>query len=153
MPLQGDISFVCVLGSTSKLSTKIDAARNSEEKHIHLLIPKLDIESKFKDELVEFMVKRGASLAFDDNDADFTPMCKDPNGWYIETIIQKTKAKTDEIGLEAAAATAVIMNEKSAMEDPYEIIDFLANKPFTFYIYSGLNAGNAEMLFYGQMVK
>ena len=94
------------------------------------------------------MQKRGAGLAFTDN-ADFSVMCPDAF-WMITDIIQKTKIKIDEDGIEAAAATAIMMCESALMvEDKPK--EFIADKPFKFYICGGEN--NAEMLFCGQVVK
>ena len=48
-----------------------------------------------------FLKSRGAGTAFS-NGADFSIMCSD-YPLYISDIIQKTKIKIDEEGLEAAA--------------------------------------------------
>ena len=80
-------------------------------------------------------------------------MCADIQ-WYINDIIQKTKLNVDENGLEAAAVTAIVMTDGAALpEDEPEPVDFIANRPFTFYIYSGLYGDTPIQLFAGQYVK
>lgn len=147
LPMKGNIYFVCVIGSTTNLYEKL---KNTEFKPIHLKIPKLDIESTFEREMINFLVERGTTLPFTDS-ADFKQMCIDEN-WFIKDIIQKAKIKSDENGLEAAAVTAIIMNATSAIEpEVEEPIDFIANEPFSFFIFSDLY-DNPEMLFCGQVV-
>ena len=74
--------------------------------------------------------------------------------WFIDDIIQKTKIKTDEDGIEAAAVTAIEVKATGFMEpDQSKPKEFIADHPFSFYIYSGLWNENPEMLFYGQCVK
>ena len=53
--------------------------------------------------------------------------------------MQKTKIKTDEKGLEAAAATAVLIVKNTAFIEKEEPIEFVADKPFSFYVYTDIN--------------
>ena len=56
----------------------------------------------------------------------------------------------------AAAATAIIMKDNAVIleEEPPKPIDFIANKPFTFYIYSdSQELTEPELIFYGQYVE
>ena len=71
----------------------------------------------------------------------------------ILTIIQKTKIKVDEEGLEAAAVTAIMMDNATSISPskPQPKI-FKADKPFSFYIYSNDELPK-ELLFYGEMNK
>ena len=68
---------------------------------------------------------------------------------FISDIIQKTKIEVDENGIKAAAATAVMMKETCA--EPGEVINFIANQPFTYMILT--DSETPELLFYGQLVK
>ena len=68
----------------------------------------------------------------------------------ISDIVQKTKITIDEDGLEAAAATAIMMDE-ACCEINEEPKEFIANEPFRFYICGGEN--DSEVLFSGQIVK
>ena len=151
LPMQGNISFVCVIGDITDLNNKILTAISDIE-HIHLIIPKLDIESTFNNEMVEFLKLRGVNKSFT-GEANFNSMCKSED-WFISKIIQKAKIKSDEDGLEAAAVTAIMMETTAFFEaEEYKIINFTANEPFSFFIYSGLLTGEPEMLFCGHVVK
>lgn len=148
IPLEGKKSLVCVIGDTGSLSNKISHASITK---VHLSIPKMDIETSLEDnELVKFLEERGAGDAFNPIHADFTEMYDKESGlnWYIDTIIQKAKIKTDENGLEAAAVTAIVMKGTSVDTNMPE--EFIANEPFSFYV---LDENNNEILFFGQMVK
>ena len=62
--------------------------------------------------------------------------------------MQKTKIKVDEEGLEAAAVTAIMMNNVTAiMPEENKIYEFNADRPFSFYIYT---ENENELLFYGK---
>jgi serpin B len=146
LPLNGRINAVFVLGEIDDIH---DAMNKAAYEDVIVKLPKFEVESAFvENELIDFLQKRGAGLAFTDN-ADFSVMCPDAF-WMITDIIQKTKIKIDEDGIEAAAATAIMMCESALMvEDKPK--EFIADKPFKFYICGGEN--NAEMLFCGQVVK
>lgn len=151
LPMDGNISFVCVLGDTSDLENKIKSA---EYRDIHLVLPKMEIESSFDNsEMVNFVIGRGAKVPFT-GDANFNSMCVSED-WYINDIIQKAKIKTDEEGIEASAATAILMEATAAFDPttPPPVIDFIADHPFSFFIYCDINSDAPEMLFCGQMVK
>ena len=69
---------------------------------------------------------------------------------FISDIIQKTKIKVDEEGIEAAAATAIMMTEGAFLEQP-EVKEFTADEPFKFMILTA--SEEPELLFYGQIVE
>ena len=69
--------------------------------------------------------------------------------FYISQVLQKTYIDVDENGTEAAAATAVLMKATSAMPQPEEIIEFVANKPFTYFI---RDDESGEVLFLGKIL-
>jgi len=82
--------------------------------------------------------------AFSDN-ADFSGMTSKKD-LYISNVIHQAYVAVDEEGTEAAAATAVIMFEKSAVM-PMNI--FRADHPFVFIIQEK-DTGN--ILFLGRVV-
>ena len=146
LPMNGGIDAVFVLGEIEDVH---DALSKATSEDVRVQIPKFEIESNFsKNEFLDFMVARGAQTPFDDR-ADFSIMCPDCP-LCISDIIQKTKIKVDEDGLEAAAATAIMMVESCALEEE-EPKEFIANEPFKFYILGGEN--DQEVLFSGQIVK
>ena len=68
----------------------------------------------------------------------------------MDDIVQKTKIKIYEEGLEAAAATGLIMKNGAAF-NPEQPKEFLADRAFSFYL---IQEGDApELLFWGQIVK
>ncbi len=145
LPMNGGINAVFILGDVDDIMNKLN---NASFETVNIALPKFEIESSFsQNELVDFMMSRGAELPFT-ADADFSIMCEDAS-MYITDIIQKTKIKVDEDGIEAAAATAVIMTE-SAMEIT-ETKDFTADEPFKYMITT--SGDNPELLFYGQLVE
>ncbi|MCR5153259.1 MAG: hypothetical protein K6B75_00275 [Lachnospiraceae bacterium] len=147
LPMNGGVSMAFVLGSTDGLADKIAKA---ETESVIVTIPKFELETEFSNkEFVSFLGKNGVRRAFNDAEADFSAMMD--YDIYVSDIIQKTKIKLDEDGVEAAAATAVVMRTKSA---PLETQpkEFTANKPFSFFIYTTCNDTTAIM-FAGEIVK
>ncbi len=132
LPLNGGLEMILVLGDNEDY---LEALSNASFEEVHVKMPKFDVESSFtQNEFIDFLKEQGADLAFDGN-ADFSVMCPDTS-WYISDIIQKTRIKVDEEGLEAAAATALMMTE-GAFEGPIEPKEFIADEPFRFYIVGG----------------
>ncbi len=147
LPLNGGVDAVFVLGDIEDIQ---DALSKASRQDVVVKLPKFEVESAFADnEFIDFMQKRGAGLAFSDY-ADFSVMCPE-TAWQITDIIQKTRIKVDEDGLEAAAATAIMMCESALMIDERKPKEFIADEPFKFYIFAGEN--DSEMLFCGQVVE
>lgn len=153
LSMDGDIQYIMVLGSAENLMEKLAGA---EYTLVHLRFPKLDIESTFgKEDLIGYLSARGARLAFDEARADFSAMTDTSDRpWYVADIVQKAKIKTDEEGLEASAATVITVAEGGAFfEEPEQPKQFIADRPFLFYVFSELYGEQPEMLFSGQVVK
>ena len=147
LPMQGGVYMAFVLGSTEGLAEKISAA---SYENVTVTIPKMDLETEFSSgELVDFLKENGVSLAFDDQKADFTGMLD--RQLYVSDIIQKTRIKLDEEGVEAAAVTA-IMVEQSAYIMPKEPKTFTADEPFSFFIYTTCN-DTTSIMFAGEIVE
>jgi serpin B len=146
LPLNGGIDAIFVLGDITDIQSVL-AKANYEEVIVQL--PKFDVETSLSEqELIHYLNEQGARLAFTP-DADFSVMCPDTS-WLISDIIQKTRIKVDESGLEAAAATAIIAVEGAIFEE-FKPKEFIADEPFKFYICAGDN--DSEMLFCGQIVE
>ena len=147
LPMRGGVNMAFVLGDTSNIAKKITKA---ESKQVTVKIPKIDIETTLgKKEMVDFLKENGVRDAFDRKKADFSKMI-DHKIW-IDDIIQKTKIKTDENGVEAAAVTAVVFGDMAAYE-PANPIEFTADRPFSFYIYTTCDDITAT-LFAGAMAE
>ncbi len=149
IPMNGSINAVFVLGSAEGLKDKMDQAEYCE---VIVKLPKFDVDTSFEhQEFVEFLAARGADLPFrQDGSADFSALCEGAD-WFISDIIQKSKIKLDEDGIEAAAVTAIMVRATSAMPKPEEPREFTADRPFSFALVTGGEA--PELLFYGQIVK
>lgn len=148
LPLLGDKQLVIVTGDCD-LENEL---KNLERHRIHLRVPKFEQESSYENnEFIDLLRSLNVELAFNDGLADFSFM-NELSNWYISDIIQKTKIKVNEQGLEAAAVTAIIAKE-GFMIDENEIIELTLNKPFKYYIYSSVfDADNSLLLFNGQFI-
>ena len=151
IPMKYGVNAVFVLGKISDIDKALSEVTYVD---VDVKLPKMDMESEFgSDELIGFIKKRGAVLAVrSDGTADFSLMSD--SSVFIDEIIQKTRIKTDEEGLEASAVTAIMMTESAALvtEQP-EVKEFHAEEPFQFMIYTPLENGENEILFYGHMVE
>lgn len=147
LPMKGGIYMAFVLGSQDGLSEKIAKA---DFENVKVTIPKIDLETDLSGgELVDFLKDSGVKLAFDAEKADFSAMLD--NSIYVSDIIQKTRLKLDEEGVEAAAVTAVMV-AVTALWRPEEPKEFTADKPFSFYIYTTCN-DFTSLMFAGEIVE
>ena len=147
LPMKGGVSMAFVLGSREGIAGKISNARSE---NVRVKIPKMDLETDFsKGEFVDFLKSSGVSLAFSAGLADFSAMIDHPV--YVSDIIQKTRIKLDEEGVEAAAVTA-IMERTAGDVGPVEPKEFTADEPFSFFIYTTCNDTTA-ILFAGEIVE
>ena len=145
--LQGGIEMALVLGDASGLADKLAAA---ELRKVHVSLPKFEVETSFdQKELVDYLKQIGCEKMFMDfGAAEFDPMFT--KEIYVDDIIQKAKVKVDENGLEAAAATAVIMVRATALPNPEQPVEFTADRPFSFCILR--EDESPELLFWGQIM-
>ena len=150
LPLDYGVKAAFVIGEIDDIDS---ALKEATEYEVDIKLPKLDMESEFDSSvLIGYLKSQGVELAFDKSGAaDFSTMSTVPV--YISDILQKTRIKTDEDGLEAAAVTAVMMTEAAAMPEEKEVKTFYATEPFKFFVYTELENEENEVLFYGQMVK
>ena len=150
VPLRGGLYFVAVLGDDSDWMEQYAAARYDD---VDLWLPKLDTESDFgKETLLGYLAERGAADAFSPTNAACSGMSE--TAWYIQSMLQKARIKTDEDGLEAAAVTAIAYALGAASTDYIEphYKEFHADRPFTYYITAG-SANAPLVVFAGQEVK
>ncbi len=147
LPMRSGVSMAFVIGSRDGLAEKISKAN---QENVIVTIPKIDLETDFTNgEFVDFLKAFGVKSAFDAGSADFSAMINHPV--FVSDIIQKTRIKLDEKGVEAAAVTAIMMEECSAYE-PNQPKEFTADEPFSFFIYTTCNDTTAIM-FAGEIVE
>ena len=96
------------------------------ETKVDLLIPKFKIEEKY--ELKKTLISLGMETAFTTS-ANFKNMTG-RSDLMIDDVIHQSFIEIDEKGTEAAAATAVVVREKSAPQVTYVNL----NRPFVFII-------------------
>ena len=147
LPLQGGVSMVFVLGDDAGLADKLAQA---EYRSVEVSIPMFDVETTFdQEELMDYLKLLGCDRMFSDVTAEFGPMYTED--LYVVDIIQKAKVHVDETGLEAAAATAIVMDNKGIAYFEEAPVVFCADRPFSFYV---LQEGETpELLFWGQIVR
>jgi len=99
---------------------------NLSDKSVNVTMPKYEFESQFS--LADTLEAMGMPDAFSAS-ADFSGMDGSLR-LVITDVIHKAFIATDEAGTEAAAATAVILNEKGMPE----FAEFKVDRPFIFLI-------------------
>ena len=139
MPYQGkDLSMVVLLpkkdAGIAKLAKSLTAGnidlwikRLRRPRKVRVYFPRFKMTYKMK--MNEVLKKMGMPEAFGMK-ADFSGMTGSRD-LFISGVFHKAFVKVDEKGTEAAAATAVVMQLKSAM--PRQLI-FKADRPFLFLI-------------------
>jgi serpin B len=93
----------------------------------------------------------GMGQAFDSTAADFTGMCANPPdglNLYIADVLQKAMIAMQETGVEAAAATAVIMAGRAAAGVPPTPTPMVVNRP---YLLSIVDVPTGAILFLGHI--
>jgi len=134
----GELSMVILLpgkhDGLRALEAKLEAkaladwlAKAREEKDLDLYLPKFRIETP-EMMLNEPLKQLGMVLAFDQGRADLTGLHSGNEQLFVSAVVQKAFVDVNEEGTEAAAATAVAIDAKSAR------LDFRADRPFLFLI-------------------
>jgi serpin B len=106
-------------------------------------LPKFKFTAEFN--LKKVLSEMGMKLAFQQGKADFSGMTS-LKKLYIFEVIHKAFVDVHEKGTEAAAATAVVVNDESARISPRA--KFQADHPFLFLIQ---DAGTGSILFLGRV--
>jgi serpin B len=153
----GDIAMDIILPRKNDglpaLEAKLDGAglvkllATMKSTNVDVAVPKFKVRSSVS--MKDMLSKLGMKTAFS-RAADFSGMItKAGEPLYIDQIYHQGFVDVDEQGTEAAAATAVVMNDESApMRDP-KATAFHADHPFVWLI-RDLKTG--EILFYGRVV-
>jgi serpin B len=120
-----------------------EAGRQMRHTLLDLHIPKFKIESGM--DLEKVLSAMGMPRAFS-NRAEFSGMTGDDT-LKIDKVIHKAMIEVQEAGTEAAAATAVVMIQKTSI-DLDEPVLFKADRPFLFFIRDNRHH---SILFMGQV--
>jgi len=118
---------------------------------VHLQLPKFELE--FEQNLNEILIGLGMYEAFDEDLADFTGM-REKGELYINRVIHKTYLKVFEDGCEAAAVTAIEINERGAAMPIEEIIyEMKVNRPFLFLLKNNKLPTGHDLVFMSKIEK
>lgn len=113
---------------------------------VEVYLPKFKMTLPLK--LSSSLKAMGMELCFSDQ-ADYSGISKQ-EGLKISEVIHKAFIEVDEVGTEAAAATAVVMQAtSSAMQERSMPKVFNANRPFLFYI---VDDATGSILFMGRLM-
>jgi serpin B len=109
-----------------------EALAGLRDQPVRIRLPKF--EYSYYTSFVDTLKSLGMIAAF--GNADFSNMTGGPNGLFIGDVLHKCYIKVDELGAEAAAVTAVIVDRAGYAVTPENIAEFYADRPFLFAIYS-----------------
>lgn len=128
LPIENDISYM-----ESKLNNDYfnDLKGDMAPEYMSLFLPKFKFELKYL--LNDMLCEMGMPTAFSD-DADFSGIGASPGPLKISKVIHQSFVEVNEEGTEAAAATAVIMDNYSIVSYSPQPIVFNADHPFIFFI-------------------
>lgn len=144
--LEGGLWLEVCLDPDARPQDMMSAMYNAQWRRLDVKMPKLDLETTLgAGELAGYLSANGAADAFGDS-ADFSAMTDPGTAWHIGDIIQKTRLKTDEDGLEAAAVTAIMMTDAAILDDPDVPIEFYMDRPFSFMITAGRYTADSDAL-------
>lgn len=114
------------------------------EKKVEVFLPRFMTTAAFR--LDKVLKEMGMTDAFNENLADFSGMVDDRSRLFIGAVLHKAFVDVNEKGTEAAAATAVVMQLKSALPEPVPV--FRADRPFLFLI---REKSTGRILFIGRL--
>ena len=117
---------------------------------VNVSVPKFKVE--YSAALDEALQALGVQTAYDPETADLSAMLNPSSlpgqQHFLDTVLHKTYIAVDEKGTEAAAVTAAMTGERSAMPSRPELVrTFTADEPFWFVI---CDNANREILFAGR---
>jgi serpin B len=119
---------------------------------VQLSVPKVTFTSP-SFSLKTALQAMGMPLAFDPAHANFTGLCTttpDGDNLYIGDVLQKATIAMQETGVEAAAATAVVVSgAQVGTSDPPTPVPMIVNHP---YVISIVDSATGALLFTGHVV-
>ena len=146
----GKTAMYLVLPTNEDKMDIATALDNMNSYKIRLSFPKFKTEYSLS--FKEILKHIGIEKAFEKWEAEFDEVMfkgvKEGENVYVDDVLQKTFIEVDENGTEAAAATAVIMNEVTSIGPSMEEIkEFKADRPFIYFIRDDVTH---EVLFIGE---
>jgi serpin B len=151
---ESDLSMLVLLpaerGGLQRLESSLTAAnlalwsQSLTERKVAVSLPRFEMTSQF--ELGESLQEMGMVDAFNPGAADFSGMDGQPGWLFIGAAIHKAFVDVNELGTEAAAATALVMVATSIPDWP----TFRADHPFIFLIQDDRTG---SILFIGRLLE
>jgi serpin B len=151
---ESDLSMLILLpaerGGLTQLESSLNAANLAAwrdeltERKVATFLPRFELTSQF--ELSNSLKEMGMIDAFNPGAADFSGMDGQPGWLFIGAAIHKAFVDVNELGTEAAAATALVMVATSIPDWP----TFRADHPFIFLIQDDRTG---SILFIGRLVE
>lgn len=111
-----------------------DAMSNLVLKTVNLQLPKFSLETTLEDELSVALGNIGIVDLFNRTTADLTRFVENAE-LAIDKGIHKAFIEVSEEGVEAAAATALIISTRAGGGLPKDVIYFHCNRPFIYFLY------------------
>ncbi len=124
-----------------KLEEWISTVLDSPTKEVRVVLPKFKMEERY--DLGQVLEKMGMKTSFS-SQADFSGLAGERR-WAISKVVHKAVVEVDEKGTEAAAATAVVVEEITCLPSHQ---NFVADHPFVFAI---VDTKTGSILFLGRM--
>ena len=143
LPREKDLRKVAGLFSEAKFKVWREALREAK---VSVTMPRFKCEARYQ--LENDLAGMGMPTAFNETTADFSGMTGKPN-LYISRVLHKAWIEVDEKGSEAAAATAVVMDQLALPVNVARPKIFRADHPF-FFVIEDKQSG--EILFMGRVV-
>ena len=133
------------LGDVDELFSKLSQAR---PQLVQLALPRFSVS--FRSDLVEAFKRLGMRRPFEAGGAEFARMARVAGDrFFIDQIAHRVTVDVNELGTEAAAATAVVMAPGAGRQDPGKRpLQFIVDRPFLFFV-SDLR--NGALLFAGRL--
>lgn len=113
------------------------------EHMVEMRVPKFSYEAEIK--LKPVLQSLGMKQAFEKGVADLSGITNDPGFVWVEEVYHQAFVTLDEQGTEAAAATAVVSRDESALPPATFVLD----RPFLFMIY---DEPTGQILFLGRVL-
>ncbi len=144
LPEPGRVADVEALVADRDWSAVLEVA---SYERLELRLPRFTVRAGAR--LRELLTALGMPTAFTD-DADFSGLTVDAD-LKISEVLHEAFVAVDELGTEAAAATAVVMQRAGGMPQPP--VPFVVDRPFLFVIHTtGDGVATGAPLFVGRMV-
>lgn len=137
-------SVQALVNALSRMSLK-EALSGAREVLVRLGLPKFRIENRLG--LLNALAALGLKRITQRMHAELSGLYATSENIFVSDIQQGNFFQLDEKGIEAAAASAVMMDKAEVLEAP-EPIDLTFDRPFVFLIYHGLTG---RLLFMGQV--